>query len=125
MAESENIFCRFFKEMRLKTGLSLRKFCLLHGLDAGNISKIERGLAPPPQSRNILEKYASYLNIKENSDDWYNFFDCAAASTGRIPPDVMDDSKLVKSLPLVFRTLRKPKLTREELKKLAEAMRRT
>jgi len=125
MAEAKNIFGRFFKEMRLKTGLSLRRFCLTHGLDAGNISKLERGIAAPPQSRNILEKYAGHLGIIENSDDWYSFFDYAAASAGRIPPDVMSDSELVKNLPLVFRTLRSPKLTSDELRKLAEAMRRT
>ncbi len=125
MVETENIFGHFFKEMRLKTGISLRSFCLKHGLDAGNISKIERGIASPPQSRDILEKYAHCLNIKENSDDWYSFFDYAAASTGRIPSDVMDDKELVKNLPLIFRTLRNPKLTSDELKKLAEAIRRT
>jgi transcriptional regulator with XRE-family HTH domain len=124
MEEVNNTFGRFFKEMRLTTGLSLRRFCNAHGLDAGNISKIERGVAAPPQSRKILEKYAGYLGIMENSDDWYSFFDFAAASTGKKPPDVMSDNKLVKNLPLVFRTLRSPKLTANELKKLAEAMRR-
>jgi transcriptional regulator with XRE-family HTH domain len=125
MADAKNIFGRFFKEIRLKTGLSLRGFCLKHGLDAGNISKLERGMAAPPQSREILEKYAGYLGITESSDDWYSFFDYAAASAGRIPPDMMNDAELVESLPLVFRTLRSPKLTADELRKLAEAIRRT
>jgi transcriptional regulator with XRE-family HTH domain len=120
-----NTFGRFFKEMRLRTGLSLRQFCLDHGLDPGNISKMERGLASPPQSKEKLEEYARYLGIEKDSDDWYNFFDYAAAETGRIPPDVMSDEKLVKKLPVVFRTLRGQKLTVEKLKQLAELIRRS
>lgn len=120
-----SVFGQFFKEMRLKTGLSLRQFCLDHGLDPGNISKIERGLASPPQSKEKLEEYARYLGIVKDSDDWYNFFDYAAASTGRIPPDVMSDEELVKRLPAVFRTLRGQKLPIEKLGDLAELIRRT
>jgi len=59
------------------------------------------------------------------TDDWYNFFDYAAASTGRIPPDVMSDEELVKRLPVVFRTLRGQKLPIEKLGDLAELIRRT
>ena len=120
-----SVFGQFFKEMRLKTGLSLRQFCLDHGLDPGNISKLERGLASPPQSKEKLEEYARYLGIVKDTDDWYNFFDYAAASTGRIPPDVMSDEELVKKLPVVFRTLRGQKLPVEKLKQLAELIRRS
>ena len=120
-----SVFGQFFKEMRLKTGLSLRRFCLDHGLDPGNISKMERGLASPPQSKEKLEEYAQYLGIEKDSDDWYNFFDYAAASTGRIPPDVMSDEELVKKLPVIFRALRGQKLPVEKLGDLAELIRRT
>lgn len=120
-----NVFGQFFKEMRLRTGLSLRQFCLDHGLDPGNISKMERGLASPPQSKDKLEEYAQYLSIEKDSDDWYKFFDYAAASTGRIPPDVMSDEELVKKLPVVFRTLRGQKLSVEKLSDLVELIRRS
>ena len=120
-----SVFGQFFKKMRLRTGLSLRQFCLDHSLDPGNISKLERGLAPPPQSKEKLEEYARFVGIEKNSDDWYNFFDCAAASTGRIPLDVMSDEELVKKLPVVFRTLRGQKLSPEKLKKLAELIRKS
>ena len=120
-----NLFGRFFKEMRLKTGLSLRQFCLNHGLDPGNISKVERGIAAPPQSNEKLQEYARHLGIKEGSGDWFRFFDCAAAATGRIPPDVMSDAEVVKKLPLVFRTLRGQKLSLEKLHELAELVRRS
>jgi transcriptional regulator with XRE-family HTH domain len=118
-------FGQFFKEMRLRTGLSLRQFCLDNGLDPGNISRMERGLASPPQSKKKLAEYAKYLGIEKDSDDWYTFFDYAAAETGRIPPDVMSDEELVKKLPVVFRTLRGQKLSVEKLKQLAELIRRS
>jgi transcriptional regulator with XRE-family HTH domain len=124
-AEMNNAFGEFFKEMRIKAGLSLRQFCMKHGLDPGNMSRIERGVAVPPQSRDKLEEYAVYLGIQRESDDWYNFFDYAAAAAGRIPEDVMSDEQLVSKLPLVFRTLRGEKLSAENLEKLAEVIRKT
>jgi len=120
-----NMFGRFFRKKRLETGRSLRQFCLDHGLDPGNISRIERGLAPPPQSREKLEEYAHHLGILHDSDDWYDFFDCAAASTGRIPSDVMSDKELVKKLPVVFRTLRGQRLSPDQLRDFAEFVRRS
>ena len=37
-----------FKSRRAALGVSLRRFCEMHGLDASNISKLERGVLPPP-----------------------------------------------------------------------------
>ncbi|MCP4104108.1 MAG: helix-turn-helix transcriptional regulator [Desulfobacteraceae bacterium] len=120
-----HIFGDFFKKMRLGTGLTLRKFCEVNGLDPGNISRLERGLALPPQSREKLESYAACLGIEKDSDNWYDFFDYASATSGKIPPDVMNDSELVKKLPLVFRTLRGDKVNPENLDTLAEIIRKT
>jgi transcriptional regulator with XRE-family HTH domain len=117
-------FGRFFKEMRLRLGLGLREFCLTNGLDAGNISKLERGLVAPPRSREKLQDYASLLQLSEGSDEWYEFFDLAAAETGRIPDDILDDAALVEKLPVVFRTLRGKKVSEEKLDELVERIRR-
>jgi len=80
---------------------------------------------PPPTSHKKLEAYALALGIKEASDDWYNFFDNAAASSGNIPSYMMSDAELVKKLPLVFRTLRGEKISPEKLDELAELIRQT
>ncbi len=117
-------FGSFFKNMRIKRGLTLRSFCQEHGLDPGNISKLERGLMPPPKSRDTLERYAEYLNLNKGEDDWYEFFDLAAACSGQIPPDVMDNADLVAKLPLIFRTLRGQEVPEDQLKDLAELIRR-
>jgi len=118
------MFGKFFKELRKRRGLTLRQFCLENNLDPGNISKLERGKTHPPSSRELLEKYASYLQIEVGSDDWYNFFDYAAACSGKIPMDVMKDEDLVEKLPFIFRTLRGQKVPKEKLEELVELIRR-
>jgi transcriptional regulator with XRE-family HTH domain len=118
-------FGQFFKKMREKRGLSLRRFCTENKIDPGNISKLERGLISPPQSREKLEQYASYLGIEKGSDDWYEFFDLAAAYIGKFPDDLMEDDELVKKLPLFFRTIRGQKVSKNNLDKLAEIIRKS
>ena len=116
-------FRQFFKKMREKKNLSLRRFCTENNIDPGNISKLERGLISPPQSKEKLEQYAYYLGIEKGSADWYEYFDLAAVQRGKIPDDLMGDVELVKKLPLVFRTIRGQKLSKASLDKLAEILR--
>ena len=118
-------FGRFFKEMRVHTGLTLRNFCQQNNYDAGNISKMERGLIAPPKSREKLDEYARNLNFKKGSDDWFKFYDLASACSGMIPPDILDDAKLAAKLPLLFRTLRGQDVPDEKLPDLAELIRRS
>lgn len=114
-------FGELFRRKRLALGLSLRQFCLQHGLDPGNISKLERGRLAPPQ-HDKLEEYARRLGIPEGSDDWYRFFDLAAAEAGRIPRDIMSDEEVVGKLPLLFRTLRGEKIPDEQLDELVRKL---
>lgn len=114
-------FGELFRRKRLALGLSLRQFCLQHSLDPGNISKLERGRLAPPQ-HDKLEEYARRLGIPEGSDDWYRFFDLAAAEAGRIPRDIMSDEEAVEKLPLLFRTLRGEKIPDEQLDELVSKL---
>lgn len=116
-------FGKYFKECRIKLKKTLRQFCFENELDPGNISKLERGLLPPPQSREKLEEYAKLLKIKKGSDDWYTFFDLAAAETGRIPDDLMEEKKIEEKLPLFFRTLRGQKVSNDKLEELIKKLR--
>lgn len=117
-------FGEFFRAVRAEAGLSLREFCLENGFDPGNISRLERGLLPPPESRNKLEAYAKALRLKKGSDDWYTFFDLAAAERGRIPEDVLSDQALVEKLPVLFRTLRGQRVDEDSLDDLIDRIRR-
>jgi hypothetical protein len=103
--------------------LTLRMFCKKASCDPANISRMERGLIPPPKEREILEKYAEALSLVEGSDEWYQFFDLAAADQGIVPGDIMANKELVKVLPAFFRTLRGQKPIEEEMTKLAEKIR--
>lgn len=113
-------FGTYFKEKRLKLDLSLREFCQKHGLDPGNLSKLERGILPPPTSTQKLEEYAVCLQIEKGSDEWFEFFDLASSETGKIPPDLMNDQALVNKLPLFFRTVRGQKVPRKDLEELVK-----
>jgi len=111
--------------VRKRSRITLREFCRRAKADPGNISKIERGVWPPPQDHEILERYAKALGIGEGTDDWYRFFDYAAADRGIVPQDLMADEEVVKMLPLFFRTLRGERPTPREMMRAADAIRRT
>ena len=122
MAINKN-FGKFFKEKRIELGLTLREFCRSNGFDPGNISKLERGLLSPPQTKKKRLEYAEALGIKENSDDWLTFCDLAATSVGKIPQDIASDEEVLHALPFLFRSIRK-RFLEEDLKKLVESVRR-
>jgi transcriptional regulator with XRE-family HTH domain len=117
-------FGSFFKELRIREKMTLRQFCQVHGYDPGNISKLERGLLPPPESDAKLTEYAKALRIRRGSDAWYQFFDLARASRGKLPPEILRKRDVVARLPLLFRTLRGQKVSEQKLNELIEMIRR-
>lgn len=122
----DNLFGRFFAEIRRKRlKLSLREFCERNDLDPGNVSKLERGKLPPPQGKDVLERYARALELEEDSDDWYRFLDLAAATRGEIPAELMEDDEVVQHLPVFFRSLRGQRVSEEQLRKLLELIRKS
>ena len=117
------MFGTFIKELRTKQRLGLREFCLTHGHDPSNWSKIEREVLPPPRDEETLRKWARQLGIKQGSDDWLKFFDYAAVDAGRIPDHVMQDKELLAKLPLFFRTISGQRPTRIQLTSLLKLLR--
>ena len=103
--------------------LGLREFCLEHGHDPSNWSKIEREVLPPPRDEETLRKWARQLGLKPGSDDWHKFHDYAAVDAGRIPDHVMENEELLAKLPAFFRTLSGQKPSREDLEKLLKIIR--
>jgi len=116
-------FGEFFKKKRMELGHTLREFCRENGFDPGNISRLERGILPPPQGEEQRVRYAEALDIKKGSDDWLRFFDYAAAGLGQVPYDILNDEKLLAKLPLLFRTVRGADLSREELDEMIDKLR--
>lgn len=117
-------FGDFFKQKRIGLGLTLREFCRINQLDPGNISKLERGLSRPPQSRELLAKYAAMLGLKKGSEEWREFSDLAATSVGKLPEDVISNHEIMKALPVLFRTARDESLNEDTLKKLISAIKK-
>lgn len=107
------MFGNFFKERRIFLGLTLRRFCEQHNLDVGNLSKIERGILPAPKSEHLLKKYAECLKLKKGSDEWYEFFDLAAAESGKLPKELMEED-ILERMPVLFRTIRGKKLSKSK-----------
>ncbi|MEZ4395939.1 MAG: transcriptional regulator [Candidatus Krumholzibacteriia bacterium] len=117
-------FGGFLKERRIALGLTLRQFCSQAGIDVGNTSKIERGLFPAPQGRDILENYARHLQLKPGTDDYIRLFDLAALESGRIPQDILSDEEVLKRLPIFFRSVRGQRVPDDQLDELIEIMRK-
>lgn len=125
MNPSHQNFAAFFQALRKGQRITLRAFCESADADPGNISRMERRAIPPPQDHAILARYAKALGLKDGSDDWYQFFDFAAADRGIIPQDIMNDAELVKKLPAFFRTLRGQKPTETEMRKVIGKIRQS
>jgi transcriptional regulator with XRE-family HTH domain len=120
-----SIFGAKLKQLRLAGGQTLRDFCLQHGFDPGNYSRLERGLFPAPHREDLLEKYAVALGLSRGSDEWIEFFDIAAASRGEIPRDLLTDEEVLERLPVLFRTIRGTQADPSKLDELVEKVRRT
>ncbi len=119
MRSNQN-FGEFFKNKRLELGLTLREFCRVHGLDAGNVSKLERGVLMPSRDEDKLTRYAEALNLRRGSAEWDFFFDLADIANKRLPDDVSNNVRLLEALPIFFRTVRGKETDDEDRKKLAE-----
>ena len=111
-------FGEFFRQKRIEAGFTLRSFCNRFGFDPAYISRLERNLLPPPEDKDKLSGLAKALNIKEGTNSWVNFFDSAYISKGKLPSDILEEPKLVKCLPLLFRTVRGKKLSKKKLQEL-------
>ncbi len=118
-------FSLLLRKLRAATGLTMREFCLKNGFDPGNFSRLERGLYPPPNREDLLERYATALGLAEGGDSWIEFFDVAAASKGQIPKDLLSDVELLEKLPALFRTLRGRPMPPEKLDEFIEDVRRS
>lgn len=115
-------FGEFFKQKRLETGLTLRKFCEINEYDPGNISKIERGILPPPHAEDKLKQYATALHIKIGSNDWSALLDTAQATNKSFTVTQISDEAVLGKLPTFFRTLDNKDLTAEKLDKIIDLL---
>lgn len=117
-------FGEFFSEKRKALGKTLREFCRENGFDAGNLSRIERGLQNPPQSKEKRLQYAAALGINEGTDDWLEFCDLATISAGKIPDHIVSDQELMSQVPLLFRSITKEGIDTDKIEELINALKK-
>ena len=116
-------FGEYFRELRLRQGLSLRAYCKESREDPAYISRLERDLLEPPKDAEVLARLARSVGLIPDSADWAEFHRLAAIGAGRIPPDIMKDEELVKHLPLFFRTISGDRFPDEKLDELIDYIR--
>lgn len=112
-------FHQFIQEKRTERNVTLREFCRATELDPSNWSKVERGIADPPKSKEILIRIAVALQF--NDDEKQTLFDLAMIES--IPQELRPSENILEKLPIFFRTVRGEKPTEEELRKLIDQLR--
>jgi len=120
-----NTFGQRLKELRMQKRLTLREYCRHLGKDAGNVSRIERGLSQAPKDEEIVKEYGQALGLLDNSEEMKDLLHLAAIESRQIPTALMEDKDIVASLPLFFRTVTGSKLERDKLIKFLEDLRKT
>ena len=101
-------FGQYIKEKRLENKIGLRTFAEKIGEDPGNWCRIEHG--------------SSILNIVD--DGKTKLFDLVAKETKeKVPPDIKKQIEENEIVPILFRTIDKKKLSKEQLKKLVKRIR--
>jgi transcriptional regulator with XRE-family HTH domain len=90
------------------------------GLDAGNYSKMERGLMPAPKDISKLAKVQAALELSEDSFEWRELLRLADLSRGDIPRSILTDKQLVGKLPALFRQLDEGPLADTEVEALIQ-----
>lgn len=109
-------FGEYVKFLRGEKRISIRKFCIEMEYDPSNWSKIERGMLPPPKSKQFLVRIAEVLNIEEGTEEFYYLFDSAAAA--HVPLELVGNEEVIDSLPVFFRASRGDNPTTKELENL-------
>lgn len=120
---AKGTFGALLKELRVKKGMTLREFCMMYGFDAGNYSRVERGLFAPPNNEKV-EEYAKSLDVAPGSDLYVDLFDRAAIDRGVLPQDLLADDEVLEQLPVLFRTLRGQAVEESNLDKLVDLLRK-
>jgi len=115
-------FGTFIKEKRLARKLGLRIFAAKIGVDAGNWCRVEKSRSPAPSDIKILNKICQVLNF--SASDREKMLDLAAKeSKEKVPADIKDQIKENEIVPILFRTIDKKNLTKEQLKQLVKRIR--
>ena len=115
-------FGDILKKRRILVGLSLPELAFALGLKPSDLNRIERNVQLPDKSDKFLTVLAELLLIEKDSSEYAEFK--AALEQAQIPErEILSDEKLLKKLPVAFRTRDKKMLSNTQLTRLAEKLR--
>jgi transcriptional regulator with XRE-family HTH domain len=112
-------FGELIKKERLKNKMGLRVFAANIGEDPGNWCRVESGKFQAPGDIKVLNKICQVLEI--NGKGREKLLDLAAKdSREKIPADIKNQIEENEIVPILFRTIDKKKLSKDQLKKLVK-----
>lgn len=116
---SEN-FGEILRELRLKKGFGLREFAKKIDWLPSNLSNLENNRLNPPRDQKVLFSIAKALGLSQGTVNWNRFFDLAANGKEKVPADITKYLNETELMPLMFRTVANKKLSKDQIKKLIE-----
>lgn len=117
-------FGSMMKARRAELQLSLRDFALRAEMDAGNVSRLERGRSAPPQDAEVLDRIVSALEWT-GAAEATRLRDTAAIENHMIPSDIAENEQIMSSLPLLLRTVGNSQLDDAAIDRLVELIKRS
>ncbi len=111
------------RAMRLAAGLGFQEFCRRAGQDAGNYSRIERGLTRPPRDHRKLEPVRAALGLEPESDDWAYLLMLADLEWGALPHRLLTDEAVRPLLPALLQRLGGGRVTETQVEALVALIR--
>ncbi|MBI4680412.1 MAG: helix-turn-helix domain-containing protein [Nitrospirae bacterium] len=118
----KEFFGTYLRKLRLDKRIGLRQLAKLVGILPSNLCHLESGRHGAPREKDFLHGIAKALDLKENSKEYEKLFDLAA-HPGEIPADVKEylaEHNILQELPVMARTIKNEKLTRTEIERLIE-----
>jgi len=110
-------FGDFIRKKRLANKMGLRIFAREIGVDPGNWCRVEKRRLPAPSDITILNKICEVLHLSDKEIEL--IFDLAASeSKEKVPADIKHQIQESEIVPILFRTINKKKLTKDQLKQL-------
>lgn len=116
----EKTFGSYLRGLRLKKGHGLRSFAKEIGWLPSNYSNLENDKISPPRDTKMLFSIAEALQLRKDSEEWAKLFDLAADSPERVPADIVKYVNESELMPLMLRTVANKKLSKGQIKKLIE-----
>jgi transcriptional regulator with XRE-family HTH domain len=112
-------FGEYLKALRLECGYGLRTFAGAMAMDAGNLSRLERGKLRPPKDEGFFEDVARVLDLEIEDEKIQRLRELAMQERlSQVSEEMSSYAQEVELIPVLLRTMTNKKLTREQIEQL-------